>query len=140
MSIHKATYETYRWENKDEGNPYRFLEGCNDFSIMQDATSYWGKQLNTVMLRVVIEETDIMRVPFSFKNVAYLTGEVLCYEITDIISSIKKVKGNAFEKISDALKEEKLCHATEAYHEICEKLKIAAGKADFELMAEIPKK
>ena len=92
------------------------------------------------MLRVITEEKDIIRVPFSFTHLpfAFFEREALISsikkeitdiissikkQITDIISSIKKIKENA----SDPLNEEKSSHAKEAYQEMCEKLKIAAG-------------
>ena len=99
VNVHRSLYETYRWENQDSDNPYRLLEKCNDFSMMHDATTHWVKELNTVMLRVISPELDVVKVPFSFKSVRALTGEVLCDEIIEAISSIKKVNGNAYMKI-----------------------------------------
>ena len=36
--IYGAKYSKMDQVNKDKGNPYRFLEGCNDFSVMHDTT------------------------------------------------------------------------------------------------------
>ena len=90
VSVHKSLYEAYRFENEDPDNPYRLLEKCSEFGIMHDATTHWVKQLNTVMLRVVTSELDIAKVPFAFKSVPSLTGEALCAEIIENVSSIKK--------------------------------------------------
>ena len=38
--VQKSVYDTYRWENKDPGNPYRLLEECQEFSLLHDAISH----------------------------------------------------------------------------------------------------
>ena len=93
--VQKSLFETYRWENKDPDLPYKILEGCQDVSLMHDATSHLGKQLNTIMIRVISPDMEIIKVPS-------LTGEALCTEIIEAVSSIK-IKGNAAEKIFEAL-------------------------------------
>ena len=47
---------------------------------------------------------SIHKVPFSFRQVpGSFTGEVLCDELIQIISNVKKVEGNAFDKIESMI-------------------------------------
>ena len=41
--------------NKDSTNPYRMLEKSNDWSILDDSTTHYVKNLNTVFIRGVQE-------------------------------------------------------------------------------------
>ena len=136
-SVHKLLYETYRFENEDSDNPYRLLEKCSEFGIMHDATIHWVKQLNTVMLRVVTSELDVVKVPFSFKSVPSLTREALCAEIIENVSSIKKVHGNAFENIIGKLESQDENEVNLKYRSLKEGLKVAAEKVDLDALNSI---
>lgn len=103
--IQREIYETYRWDNKDEDNPYRKLEKSNTWSLMHDGTTVWVRPINTTFLRVVDHDTlAIHRVPFTLRQVpGSFTGEVLCEELIQVISNVKKVKDNAFDQIETIL-------------------------------------
>ena len=72
--VHKVIYQTYGWENNDENKPYRILGKSHSFGIMHDATTYWVKQTNIMMIRAVSSDFDSIKAPFSFRNVPSLTG------------------------------------------------------------------
>ena len=76
---------------------------------------------------------------FYFKN----SGEVLCSNIIDVISSIKKVEGNAYSSIHKELKKlEKKdeAKAKEDYHALCKELQSAASNMNIEEIANIQTK
>ena len=91
----KALLEAYQINNNDPGNPYRQLEASQHWGFIHDATSHWVKEINTVFIRAVDGSGNIHKVPFDMNQVpGSLTGEVLCEEIMDQMSNVKKVKGN----------------------------------------------
>ena len=105
---------------------------------MHDATSYWVKQLNTMMIRVATDGMEVVRVPFSFRNVASLTGEALYNEIIDTVSAMKKVMNNASETIFAALNSDETVNANKKLcEELCAKLETAAHTADLDEMGHI---
>ena len=101
--------QTYRWDDKSIDNPYRKLENCSTYSIMHDGTTVWVLPVNTIFLRVIDPSNlDIYKVPYSMKKVpGSFTGEVLCDELISAISSVKKVKDNAFDTIESRLIEKR---------------------------------
>ena len=103
-SIQREIMQTYRWEDNSPNNPYRHLEKCDTYSIMHDGTSVWVKPVNAIFARVVDENLNIHKVPYSLKKVpGSFTGEVLCEELVTAISGIKKVDSNAFDTIESRL-------------------------------------
>ena len=72
---------------------------------MHDAITHWVKELNTIFIRAVGKDGAIFKVPFSFDRVpGSFTGEALCEELIQKISSVKVLKENAAEKLPDALR------------------------------------
>ena len=140
--VHKSLYETFRWENTEKDNPYRALEKCNTFSILHDATSYWVQQFNTMFIRVVTDDCEIIPAPFSFRSVQSLTGEALCDEIIDVVSAVKQVDNNAFKRIYDEIKKSKqggndIAAIREKYNALCVKLQTAAQSLQIDVMTSI---
>ena len=57
---------------------------------MHDATSYLVKELNTVFIRAVSDDGEVLKVPFPMKSVpGSLTGEALCNELMTEIQRLK---------------------------------------------------
>lgn len=83
------------------------MEKNSTFSLVHDATSHWVKEINTVIIRVVADDGEIFKVPFSMKKVpGSFTGEALCEELIDEISSIKVMKfDSAATKVPKVLKQ-----------------------------------
>ena len=72
---------------------------------MHDAITHWVKELNTIFIRAVGKDGAIFKVPFSFDRVpGSFTGEALCEELIQKISSVKVLKKNEAEKLPDALR------------------------------------
>ena len=95
-----AILNGYRQHNNDPDNPFRLLEKSDHYSIVHDATTYFVKQLNTSILRVVKGDGSIVKVPFNMTHVSgSLTGEVLCEELIKEVAIVKKVPGNADDNI-----------------------------------------
>ena len=93
---YRAHLEWYRDHNMDSDNLYRILEKVKNYGFIHDATTHWVKEINTVFIRAVDDKGNIAKVPFSMKCVpGSLTGEVLCKEIIEEISSVKVLKSNA---------------------------------------------
>lgn len=85
----------------DLSSPYCQLDNCYDFGLQHDATPHWANKITTIFLRVVSEDGDIFKVPYSIKEVSEgFSGKNLVTEI----SSIKTVPDNATLKLQDALK------------------------------------
>ena len=51
-----AIISAYRTLNQSSDNPYRILEKSDCFSVIHDATTYWVKQVNTSILRVISDD------------------------------------------------------------------------------------
>jgi len=67
----------YRRLNQSASNPYRLLENTENYSLIHDATTYFVKQLNASILRVLKDDGTVVKVPFNLKRVSgSLTGEV----------------------------------------------------------------
>ena len=133
---YSAILSAYRNHKNDDDNPYRILENVSLWGFIHDATSHWVKELNTVILRAVDDQGYITKVPFNFNQVpGSLTGEVLANEIMENISLVRKVKNNASEKISAALKSSALVDNSESQKKLevlREQFKVAANALDFE--------
>ena len=72
---------------------------------MHDASTHWVKKLSTIFIRVVGKDGTIFKMSFSFDRVpGWFTGEALCEELIQKISWVKVLKGNAAEKLLDALR------------------------------------
>ena len=67
-----AIVMAYRTHNNLSDYPYRILEKSLCFSVMHDATKYWVKQVNTMILRVISNDGKIVKVPYNMKKVFYL--------------------------------------------------------------------
>ena len=90
---------------KNPNNPYQVLEKCKEFGLVHDATTHWVKELNTIFIRVVGKDGTILNVSLSFDRVpGSFTGEALCEELIQKISSVKVLKENATEKLPHALR------------------------------------
>ena len=73
-----AIVEAYRTINNDSDNPYRELEKSDQYSLIYDGTSYFLKNINTTMVRVVRGDGTIVKIPYNLKQVpGSFTGEVL---------------------------------------------------------------
>ena len=71
---------------------------------MHNATTHWIKKFNTIFRTVVGKDGTIFKVSFSFDRVSgSFTGEALCEELIQKISSVKVLNENAAEKLPDAL-------------------------------------
>ena len=72
---------------------------------MHDASTHWVKELITIFIRVVGKEWTILKVSFSFDRVpGWFTGEALCENLIQKISSVKVLKENAAENRPGALR------------------------------------
>ena len=130
--------EAYRNLDQGEENPYRFLDKSDHFSLIHDATTYFVKQMNTSIIRIVKGDGTIVKVPFDMKKVnGSLTGEVLCEELMGEISTVKKVKNNANETIGSWLSGAHT--AGNVIADIQEKLKQATGNLDLPLIESLTK-
>ena len=97
-----------------------------------------GYNNSTLMVRV-INDLDIVRVPFSFRSVTPPTGEALADEIIDVVSAIKKVPNNAFDNIHEAIQKSKASKQSDEemktqYKELCGRLTAAATALKLEEM------
>ena len=102
--------------------------------MLHDTTTYFAKQINTIFIQVVSGNGDVYKVPFSMKEVGgSFTGEVLCSELLEEMSKIKKVPHNATTKLKDAIAAYKDFVAgtpQQQYKRIHLKLMEAAERAD----------
>ena len=72
---------------------------------MHNAITHWIEEFNTIFITVVGKDGTIFKVPFSFDRVSgSFTGEALCEELIQKISSVKVLKENAAEKLPDAIR------------------------------------
>ena len=72
-----AIVKAYRTLDQSDDNPFPLLEKCENYSTIHDTTTYWVKQLNTI-IRTVKGDGTFVKVPFNMKQVTgSLTGENL---------------------------------------------------------------
>ena len=134
-----AIISAYITLNSSSDNPYRLLEKSSCFSLIHDATTYWVKQINTTILRVVTDGGKIVKVPYNMKKVAgSLTGEVLCEEVMKEICSIRKVENNATQTVRKYL--ESSSSGENEVKNLQNDLKAATEEFDFEKIEEISSK
>ena len=80
------------------------LEKYNDCSLIHNGTSHWVKEINTIVIRDVPSNGEIFKVPLFMKKVSgSFTGEMLCTEMIEQISSIKVLQSkNAVDGIKNS--------------------------------------
>ena len=71
---------------------------------MHDVTTHWVKELNTIFIKAITDDAEILKVPFSMNRVAgSFTGEALYKKVIIEISGIKALKDNPFNNIETAI-------------------------------------